>query len=69
MLRNWAQNQEEQLNMWLGNNVILAARQKQDQILISSPIATIDKSQNQNQILFAKNNKYPQSCLLKISYF
>jgi hypothetical protein len=42
-VQNWEQiekNQEKNLNMLLWDNVILAARQKQKDILTSSPIST-----------------------------
>ena len=37
---NCGANQEKKMNTLLGSNVILAATQKQDQILISNPIST-----------------------------
>ena len=65
-VRSWEQNQEKKLNTLLGNYVILAARQKQEHILISSLISTLVISVASGCLvtyvtLFVKLTKPPKS--------
>ena len=48
----------KKLNTLLENNICLAVRQKQEHILISSPISTHRHSEKQNRISAAEYNKY-----------
>ena len=62
----WEQNQEEKLNMWLGNNVILAARQNRIKFWFQVQLQHIDKSFKK---LVAKNSTSGAIRIGDIYYF